>query len=242
MTYLSIIIPAYNEEKRIGATLDKIHSFFKTKNYDFEVMIVDDGSTDRTAGVVAASGLAKEGKLSILKNRSNRGKGFSVKNGILNSNGEYLLFTDADLSTPIEDVDKLLKEISKDYDIVIGSRALKDSAVMVHQSCYREFMGKVFNFFVKTLLIKSFNDTQCGFKLFKREPAREIAREMLINGFAFDVEMLYLAKIKGYKVKEAGVAWENSSDSRVKLFRSPINMFLDLFEIKAKHRTRKWDH
>ena len=160
MIYLSIVIPAYNEEKRIGDTLDRIYNFLKTKKYDFEVMVIDDGSTDKTVDMASASELAKENRLKILKNGSNKGKGFSVKSGILNSSGEYILFSDADLSTPIEEVDKLFEEINKGYDIVIGSRSMEGSDVRVRQPWYREIMGKTFNFFVKSILFKEFNDTQ----------------------------------------------------------------------------------
>jgi dolichyl-phosphate beta-glucosyltransferase len=239
VVHLSIVIPAYNEEKRIGATLDKIYDFLSSKNYNFEVIVVDDGSMDRTVDVAAASRLSQENKLRVLKNAANRGKGFSVKTGIINSNGEYILFSDADLSTPIEEVDKLIEYVKKDYDVVIGSRSVTGSKVIVHQLWYRELMGKVFNLFVKLLLISEFRDTQCGFKLFRGSVAHEIAGLMKINGFTFDVEMLYIAKSKGYKIKEVGVSWENSTESKVGLFHSPASMFLDLFRIKIPRKSSR---
>ena len=235
MTHLSIIIPAYNEEKRIGKTLSGIWDYMVDKRYGYEVIVVDDGSTDGTVSEAEKSRLAIENKIRVIKNGVNRGKGFSVKNGISNSRGEYILFSDADLSTPIKELDKLFSIMAGGYDAVIGSRALKGSDVRIHQPWYREIMGKIFNLFIKILLFREFNDTQCGFKLFKGDMVREIAREMRIDGFAFDVEMLYLAKIKRYKVREEGVAWENSADSKVKLFRSPVNMFLDIFKIRKIH-------
>lgn len=235
MDYLSIIIPSYNEKGRIGATLGKIYDFLKTKNYAYEIIVVDDGSLDDTVQVVLNSQLYKEEKLKLIKNGINKGKGYSVKNGIFNSVGDYVLFSDADLSTPIEEFDKLLGIMSKGYDIVIGSRALKDSSVVLHQPWYRELMGKVFNLFVKMLLIGEFKDTQCGFKLFKGDVAREIARHMRVDGFAFDVEMLYIARVKKYKIKESGVRWENSPESKVRLFHSPVSMFFDLIKIKIMH-------
>ena len=234
--YLSIIIPAYNEEKRIGVTLSKIHDFLRTKDYDYEIIIVDDGSVDKTVLKAQQTILFKENKLGIIKNWINMGKGFSVKRGILASRGDYVLFSDADLSTPIEELDKLLNYIYEGYDIVIGSRSIKDSNVKIRQPWHREKMGKTFNFFVKLLLVKEFNDTQCGFKLFKGDIAREIAQLLKIDGFSFDVEMLYLTKTKGYRIKDVGVRWENSSQSKVKIMASSINMFLDLFKIKALHR------
>jgi len=234
--YLSVIIPAYNEEKRIGSALSGIYGFLKTKNYDYEVILVDDGSSDKTILRAQDNELAKINKLKIIRNASNKGKGFSVKNGILNSTGEYVLFSDADLSAPIEETDKLFNHIEKGYDIVIGSRSVKDSNVKTHQPFYREGMGRIFNFFVNLLLMSGFRDTQCGFKLFKGNIAREIAKELTINGFCFDVEMLYIARKKGYKVAEVGIIWENSLQSKVRIINSSVFMFVDLLKIKRRHK------
>ncbi|MBN1405762.1 MAG: glycosyltransferase family 2 protein, partial [Candidatus Omnitrophica bacterium] len=229
---LSIIIPAYNEEQRIENTLLKMYDFLKNQGYDYEVIVVDDGSKDNTIGKAQASRLYKEGRLKIEKNQSNRGKGFSVRAGILKSSGDYVLFSDADLSTPIEEINKLFVYADKDYDIAIGSRSIKDSDVKIHQPWYREVMGKIFNIFVKVLLIRDFNDTQCGFKLFKGAVAKDIARVLKINGFCFDVEMLYLAKVKGCRIKEVGVTWNNSPQTKVKALKSSVNMFLSLLKIR----------
>lgn len=234
--FLSIIIPAYNEEKRIGPTLVRIHSFLRGRSYDYEVLVVDDGSTDNTSREVKKSDLFKENKLRIISNGSNRGKGFSVKNGILNSRADFVLISDADLSTPIEEIDKLFKYIDKDFDIVIGSRSVNSSEIIIHQPWHRECMGRIFNFFVRKMLVDDFKDTQCGFKLFKGNIARAIAALLRIEGFSFDVEMLYIAKQKGYKIAETGVVWNNSAQSTVKVFRSSLNMFLDLFRIKWLHK------
>jgi len=234
--YLSIVIPTYNEEKRIGATLSKIYDFLKTKNYDYEIIVVDDGSTDRTVLETQQSILFKENNLGVIKNWINMGKGFSVKRGILASKGDYVLFSDADLSTPIEELDKLFGYINNEFDVVIGSRSVKDSDVKIHQPWHRERMGKTFNFFVKLFLLKEFNDTQCGFKLFKGNIARKIAQLLKIDGFCLDVEMLYLARQKAYKIKEIGVVWKNSPQTKVNTIGSSINMFLDLLKIKTLHR------
>ena len=166
------------------------------------------------------------------------GKGFSVKRGILASRGDYILFSDADSSTPITELDKLFSHMNYAYDIVIGSRSVKDSDVRIHQPWHRERMGKTFNLFVKLLLMKDFNDTQCGFKLFKGNVARKIAPLLKIDGFSFDVEMLYLAKLKGYKIKEVGVVWEDHPQSKVKPISNSIDMFFGLLKIKRLHNNR----
>lgn len=233
--HLSIIIPAYNEGKRIGGTLEKIFSFMETKGYDYEVLVVDDGSADDTVSISEKSALASKKRLKVVKNGTNLGKGFSVKNGIANSSGEYVLFSDADMSTPIEEVDKLFGALSGGYDIAIGSRDVASSAVKLHQPFYRETMGKIFNVLVRRFVIDGLCDTQCGFKLFKGDAARKIAGELKINGFCFDVEMLYIAKRKGYNIKEVGVEWYNSPQSKVSPVRSSFSMFKDLVRIRKLH-------
>ncbi len=234
--YLSVIIPAYNEEKRIAGTLSAICDYLKTKDFKYEVLVVDDGSSDLTIAKAEASDLFKENTLKVIKNGANRGKGFSIKNGILSSCGDYVLMSDADMSTPIDEFDKLINYTSEGYDIVIGSRSVETSDIRVRQPWYREKMGKTFNFFVKTLLgMKDFSDTQCGFKLFKGDVARDIAEDLKIEGFCFDPEMLYIAGKKGCKVKEVGVIWDNSPESRVTIMASSLSMFLDLFKIKGIH-------
>jgi len=234
--HLSIIIPAHNEAERMGATLSEIYDFLSTKDYDYEIIIVDDGSADETVSNAKKSQLFKEYKLGVIKNWVNMGKGFSVKRGILAARGDYILFTDADLSTPIKELNNLFDCMEEGYDIVIGSRGVKESIIKIHQPWYRERMGRIFNFFVKLLLMKEFSDTQCGFKLFKGSIARNIAQFLKIDGFCFDVEMLYLAKQKLHKVKELGIVWDNSPNSKVKMIDSSLHMFLDLFKIKVLHK------
>ncbi|MCK4852424.1 MAG: glycosyltransferase family 2 protein [Candidatus Omnitrophica bacterium] len=233
--YLSIVIPAYNEEKSIEGALDGIFRFMGTKDYDYETILVDDGSGDSTAFRAEQSDLAKAGLLRLIKNETNRGKGYSVRKGILSSRGEYVLFTDADMSTPIEEIDKLFGALDKGHDIAIGSRGVKGSNVRPRQPWYRQSMGKMFNLLVKLLVIKGVNDTQCGFKLFKGAIAREIAPLLRIEGFCFDVEMLYLAGKKGCRIKETGIVWGHSSGSKVRLVGSSSRMFSDLMKIKTMH-------
>jgi len=233
--HLSVVIPAYNEEKRIEDTLSRMYDYLRAKDFDYEVIVVDDGSSDDTVPRARESGLSREGKLKVVSNGENRGKGYSVKSGMAASSGDHVLICDADMSTPIEELDRLSAIAASGYDIVIGSRAVEGADVRVRQPWYRERMGKVFNFFVKLLLMSDFRDTQCGFKLFRGDAARDIAEDLKIEGFCFDVEMLYLAGKKGYKIREEGVVWDNSPQSKVRIMGSSLNMFLDLVRIKRLH-------
>jgi len=228
---ISIVIPAYNEEKRIEKTLKKIYEYFKEKGVEFEIIIVDDGSKDKTVEIVERFSLDKK-EIRILKHEKNMGKGAAVKTGILNAKGELILFTDADLSTPIEEFEKLKNEIENGYDIAIGSRALKDSKIIIPQPFYRRIIGRIFPLLVRLIVIKDFKDTQCGFKLFKNEAAKKIFSRLKINGFAFDVEVLARGKKEGFKIAEIGVVWYNSPESKVSVLKAPIKMFLELNKIK----------
>ena len=233
--HLSIVIPAYNEENRIGKTIDKILHYINNQKYPYEIIIIDDGSIDETVSVVMKS-MEHNEHIKLLNNKINKGKGYCIKKGILEANGKYVLFTDADLSTPVEEVEKLLSQLEKGYDIAIGSRSLAGSDIILRQPLYRELMGKVFNRFVRLLAVKEFVDTQCGFKLFRRDAARTIFKEQRLNGFAFDVEILYLARKNGFKIKEVPIKWINSPDSKVSPVSSSIGMFFDLLKIKKLHR------
>lgn len=230
MLYLSIIIPAYNEERKIVSTLGRVLKYLSTKHYLWEIILVDDGSIDRTSEV--ARGMIKDEGLTVIKNPVNQGKGYSVKKGVLASNGEVILFSDADLSTPIEELDKIITWLNEGYDIVIGSRALPESAIEIRQPRYREIMGKIFNIIVRTIGLNEFRDTQCGFKCFKREGALKAFNLQKINGFAFDVEILYIAKKFGLKIKDVPIRWINSSESKVHLIKGFLSMFLELLKIR----------
>lgn len=235
--YLSIVIPCYNESKRIIPTLMKIFDFLTATNRinQTELIVVDDGSTDDTIKKVQRyikSNLRLN--ITLIQNKQNKGKGYSVKNGVFHSKGKYILFSDADLSTPIEELNKFFHWINEGYDIVIGSRSMKGSCIIVHQPFYREIMGKIFNKFVQMLVLPGFIDTQCGFKIFKQEVAEKLFSLQNIERFCFDVEILYLAKEYTYKIKQVPVKWINSLDSRVHTVRDSFKMFVDLFRIKFK--------
>lgn len=230
--FISLVIPAYNESKVISDTINKTSAYFAKKNYDFEIIVVNDDSIDNTRELVSA--LTKNASfIKLINNKHNMGKGFSVKCGVLASRGDYILFSDADLSTPIEDLDKLMPYFAQGYDVVIGSRALKDSKILLKQPGLRQSMGKIFNLIVRLLGLATISDTQCGFKCFTRDAARKIFELQRYKGFCFDVEILYLAKFLGYRIKDIPVTWTNRIDSRVGIIKDSLKMFFDLFKIKA---------
>tara|TARA_Y100000294_G_scaffold89767_1_gene83711 strand:- start:4081 stop:4815 length:735 start_codon:yes stop_codon:yes gene_type:complete len=236
--HLSIVIPAYNEEKRIGATLIKISNYLKQQCHDFEIIVVDDGSSDNTLNLLTKYSNNIPNFL-VLKNELNCGKGFSIKRGILKSRGDIVLFTDADLSTPIEEMEKLLNWLDKGYQIAIGSRDLPGSKIKKHQAWYREFMGKTFNKIIRLILNLDYCDTQCGFKCFKRDAALEIFNSMKFDGFSFDVEVLFIAKQRGIKVKEVPVSWYNSPESKVKIVKDSLRMLWDILKIRFTEYNHK---
>jgi dolichyl-phosphate beta-glucosyltransferase len=230
------VIPAYNEEARIAQTLRAIQDYLGRQRYRSEVIIVDDGSTDLTFQCASEFVREKEG-FRILRRERNRGKGYSVKEGVLAAKGKRILFSDADLSTPIEELEKFLPWVDKGFDIVIGSRALPESDIQVHQARWRELMGKIFNVFVRFLAIKGIRDTQCGFKLFRREAAFDVFPRIRIDEFSFDVEVLFLCRRLGYSIQQVPVIWRNSPQSKVRVFRSSLKMLWDLARIRRLHRS-----
>lgn len=227
--YLSVVIPAYNEELRIFPTLRRLYEYLRENFRDFEIIVIDDGSKDGTSAMVGEISLSN---VSLIRHPFNRGKGAAVRDGILSSKGSLILISDADMSTPIEEIEKLILFIDKGFDIVVGSRGLKKSEITVRQPWYRETMGKIFNIFVRALLIRGIKDTQCGFKLFKADTAKKIFGKCRIKGFSFDVEALFLARKMGYKIKEVPIRWLNSPDSRVRIIEEPAKMFADLLRIR----------
>ncbi len=229
---LSVIIPAYNEERRLPNTLEAIGAYLDARALRAEIIVVDDGSSDATAALVEKY-QGKYPSLRLVSNGGNRGKGFSVRHGMLEAHGEIALFTDADLSTPIEEADKLLASIKeKGYDGSIGSRALDRSLIDVHQSVTREQAGIFFNRLVRWIMGIGFSDTQCGFKAFRTEPARIIFEQQQIERFGFDPEILFLAKRNGLRVAEVPVRWSHDAGSKVNVTADGMRMFLDLLVIR----------
>lgn len=228
---LSIVIPAYNEELRLPSTLERLAEYLPTLGLRTEVLIVDDGSRDRTA-TVAETFAEKISGLRVLSNGTNRGKGYSVRHGMLEATGELVLFTDADLSAPIEESDKLIGALKNGYDVAIGSRAMNRSLISTHESLFREFAGIIFNKIVRVVLWLPFVDTQCGFKAFRREPCRIIFELQRIEGFGFDPELLYLARHYGLRATEIPVRWGHSPDTKVSMLRDSLKMFIDIFVIR----------
>ena len=233
MDSISIVIPAYNEEQRLGSTLNAILSFLNQRPGGFaEILVVDDGSRDATARIVEQFS-ADHPQIRLLRNPGNRGKGYSVRHGVLESLGEWILFTDADLSAPIEELDKLFDAVRRhDADIAIGSRALDRSLIQVHQSWFRETAGRIFNLFLRLLTGLPFLDTQCGFKLYRRHAAQEIFRRQRLERFGFDAEVLYIARRLGFRCVEVPVRWSHSPGTKVSMFRDSLDMFLDLLRVR----------
>jgi dolichyl-phosphate beta-glucosyltransferase len=231
--YLSVVIPAYNEEKRLPQSLAAVMDFLRKQPYASEVIVSDDGSQDRT--VALAREWLKDFPHQVLTTPQNRGKGHAVRQGMLAATGDYVLFTDADLSTPIEEVAKFLARLEKDQDVVIGSRALPASQVEIHQNFLREAMGKVFNFIAQVWAFKGIHDSQCGFKCFRREAARKLFSLQKLDGFSFDVEIVYLTQKLGLRLLELPVIWRNSVQSRVQVLRDPLMMFWDVLRIRSLH-------
>ncbi len=232
--WLSVVIPAYNEEKRLTDSLPVFLDYLRKQDYTWEVVVVDDGSHDKTSEV--AKRLLADVPHKILLNWPNAGKGASIRNGMLAATGEWRLFSDADMSTPITEFDKFFKIINTepDTDIIIGSRALAESKLRIHQPFYREFMGRIFNVCVQMLVLPGIHDTQCGFKVFRGAVADEIFPRQRLNGFTFDVELLMLARQAGYHIREYPIVWLNDSATKVNPIRDSIKMFLDLLRMKKR--------
>lgn len=227
--FLSVVIPAYNEETRIHRTLDRILAYLRQRDIPIEILVVDDGSSDRTADSVASR---TDPEITVIRLDRNRGKGAAVRRGALASHGDLVLLTDADLSAPIKELEKLEATYATGVEIVCGSRGHRDARIVRSQPVYRREMGNMFNHIVRLLALTSLRDTQCGFKLFRGDVAREVFSRCSIDGFAFDVECLYLAERLGYRVAEIPVSWSHVPESRVRLGTDSARMLLEVIGIR----------
>jgi dolichyl-phosphate beta-glucosyltransferase len=236
----SIVIPAYNEGKRIGPTLERVLTYVHTQGWDAEVIVVNDGSRDNTVEIVR-SFAANNPALHLLENPGNRGKGYSVRNGMLNARGRIVLFSDADLSSPIEEAPKLFKALENGADIAIGSRWLRAETQTQRQPLHRQIFGRIFNILLRLTLGLHFADTQCGFKAFKRAAAQEIFPHQQIERWGFDPEILFLAQKLGFKIQEVPVAWGHSGETRIHPIIDGAKMFQEMLRIRWYSLSGRYD-
>lgn len=230
-TMYSIVIPAYNEHERITATLDRVLAYIDAQKWNAEVIVVNDGSRDNTADIVRAYAVSHP-HVRLVENPGNRGKGYSVRNGMLNAQGDILLFSDADLSSPIEESAKLFTAIEGGADVAIGSRWLRSELQTERQPLLRQFYGRAFNLFLRVVLQLKEKDTQCGFKAFTRSAARQIFSYQQIERWGFDPELLYLAKKFGFRTAEVAVRWAHDERSKIHPLRDGIRMGLDVLRVR----------
>ena len=232
---IHVIIPAYNEEERIGRTLARMYEYFEQVDYSYEVTVVSDGSTDSTVKLVNEFGKTHP-HFHLLESQPNKGKGFVVRKGMLECQGDWLLLSDADLATPIEEVEKLWKYAEQDIPIIIGSRPLKESNLEIRQPKWREMLGRAFNKAVQIMAIRGIQDTQCGFKLFKNDTAKLIFEKCTLPGFGYDFECLMIGRDLGIKIAEVPIRWSHQEGSKVRVLRDGTRMLRDLVILRMKGR------
>lgn len=234
-----MIVPAYDEESRIGPTLSRMKEYFSSQDYSWAIVVVSDGSRDGTVEAVRTAA-AGDPRITVVDSRPNRGKGFVVRKGMLETDADLLLFSDADLATPIEEVEKLMAALPE-ADIAIGSRPLKESDLEVRQPWYREQLGRLFNKAVQLLAVKGIYDTQCGFKLFKVTAAKDVFSRCRLDGFSFDFEALMIARDLGYKTAEVPVRWRHQEGSKVVLMRDGPRMLRDLVKLRLAGKSGRME-
>jgi dolichyl-phosphate beta-glucosyltransferase len=227
---ISVVIPAYNEEKRLPNALRQVQRHLDRKGGDYEILVVNDGSRDSTQKVVKEA-MQKNKRIKLLENGRNRGKGYTVRHGMQKAKGDWVLFTDADMSTPIRELDRFM-EHTKDHEIIIGSRNLSQSQITVKQPKFRQLAGKTFPFVVRVLLALPIKDTQCGFKLFSRKAAKELSSMQRLERWAFDAELLFIANRRGYKIREVPVEWANDPASKLNIVGDSWRMFCEILRVR----------
>jgi glycosyltransferase involved in cell wall biosynthesis len=236
--FLSIIVPAHNEEERLQASLQQILSFLDSQPYDAEVIVVENGSTDRTAQI--AQDLAKEHEIVEVASLTGRGKGLAVRHGMLAAKGTYRFICDADLSMPIENVSRFLPPQLREFDVAIASREVP-GAIRYNEPAYRHWIGRIFNTLVRIMALPGFQDTQCGFKCFRDEVAIDLFSVQKLDGWTFDVEVLYIAMKRGYRILEIPIPWYHIPGSRIRVLPDSFAMFMDLFTIRRLWRAGKYN-
>jgi dolichyl-phosphate beta-glucosyltransferase len=239
--FLSIIIPAYNEESRLPSYLEGILAYLEKQEIIYEIIVVDDGSHDATAEAVARF-TQRNGRIRLIRLSRNRGKGYAVRTGMLEATGSLRLFADADGATPIMELKRLQEAIDTGADVAIASRALRDTACTVNAHLHRKIIGAVFNFIVAAFTVKGIHDTQCGFKLFSAEAANAVFPLQRIDDFGFDVEVLFLCQQNGYRIAEVPVNWTDVAGSKVSLIRDSLRMFTDIFKIRFNDLKGSYRH
>jgi glycosyltransferase involved in cell wall biosynthesis len=237
---LSIVIPAYNESARIENALDRVLSCVAEQNWDAEVLVIDDGSKDDTAAIVQRW-MIEHPRLHLVQNPGNNGKGYSVRNGLLQAAGDIVMFTDADLSAPMEEAERLLTALADGADVAIGSRWMDRTRQTIHQPLYRQFFGRCFNWVTRTVMGLPYKDTQCGFKAFKREAAQVIFRLQTIERWGFDPEILFIARKLKYVVREVPVTWGHDERSRMSYLKDGMKMLEDMARIRTNSIAGRYD-
>lgn len=234
---IAVVIPAYNEEGRIAGTLEQVRRYLRERVGDSRILVVDDGSSDRTVEVVRDVGASGETSvpIEVLQNGRNRGKGYSVRRGVLAAQEPWILFSDADLSTPIEELATLAAG-ARQHDVVIASRGMKQSRLLKRQPFYREAMGRIFNVMVQAAALPGLYDTQCGFKLWRRAVGHDVFSRVTLEGFGFDVEALFIARCLGYRIAEVPVTWVDDRATKVRPIRDSTQMAADLLRTRRRHR------
>ncbi len=237
---ISIVIPAYNESARIETALERVLACVNERRWDAEVLVVDDGSTDETA-VIVQRWMARHPQLQLFENPGNRGKGYSVRNGLLQAAGQIVMFTDADLSAPIEEAERLFAAIAAGADVAIGSRWLDKQRQTKHQPLYRRFFGRCYNWLTRTVMGLPYKDTQCGFKAFRRGAAKCIFPLQTIERWGFDPEILFIARKLGFRVEEVPVTWGHDERSRISYLRDGSQMLREMVEIRSNSLRGRYD-
>lgn len=237
MVDLEIVVPAYNEAVRIGPTLQRLKDYFSGQSYSWRVTVVSDGSTDGTNDIVAEFARSNP-EFALINSQPNRGKGFVVRKGMLAAEAKHILFSDADLAAPIEEIEKLLPKMAE-FPIAIGSRPLKDSKLEVRQPWYREMLGRASNKLIQLLGVRGIQDTQCGFKLFRQDVARDVFGRCKLNGFSFDFEALMVARDLGYEIAEVPIRWAHQEGSKVVLWRDAPKALIDLVRLRMMGKDKR---